>query len=103
MIHSQESTKSLFEFQRKCKFEEESNLDYFPRIYTQDLCRLECRMKKFREKCGCLPFFHKRKSEQQILLLNLGVDSFWLLSDHDKPCDKVGLKCIVKNKGKSLI
>lgn len=61
MIKSQESTRGLFEFQRKCKFEEESNLAYFPHLYTQDLCRLECRMRKFRDACGCLPFFYRRK------------------------------------------
>lgn len=61
MIKSQESTRKLFEFQRKCRFEEESTLVNFPQIYTQDLCRLDCRMQKFLEVCKCLPFFYKRK------------------------------------------
>lgn len=61
MIKSQEITRKLFEFQRKCRFEEESTLAYFPKMYTQDLCRLNCRMEKFREICNCLPFFYKQK------------------------------------------
>lgn len=61
MIKSQESTRKLFEFQRNCKFEEESTLASFPQIYTQDLCRLDCRMRRFQEICNCLPFFYKRK------------------------------------------
>lgn len=71
MIKSQESTRHLFEFQRKCKFEDESNLDYFPQIYTQDLCRLECRMKKFLELCGCLPFFYQTKGCEKLFNLKV--------------------------------
>lgn len=63
MIKSQESTRQLFEFQRKCKFETESNLAYFPQIYSQDLCKLDCRMRKLRKICNCLPFFYKRQGE----------------------------------------
>lgn len=61
MIKAEEITRGLFEFQRKCKFEDESTLDYFPQTYTYDLCRLDCRMRKFKEICNCLPFFYHRK------------------------------------------
>lgn len=61
IIKSQEIIRGLFESQRKCRFEEESSLEFFPRVYTQDLCRLDCRMRKFRETCSCLPFFYKRR------------------------------------------
>lgn len=62
IIMSQEDIKSLFEFQRKCKFSDESALDYFPQIYSRDLCLYECRMKKFLDLCKCIPFFYGRKS-----------------------------------------
>ncbi|CRL07283.1 CLUMA_CG020262, isoform A [Clunio marinus] len=68
IIKSQKNTRDLFEFQRKCKFEDESDLEYFPQIYTQDLCQLECRMKKFLEFCDCLPFFYKRKGVSYALV-----------------------------------
>lgn len=70
MIKSQERTRALFEFQRKCRFEEESTLVNFPQIYTQDLCRLDCRMAKFLDVCKCLPFFYKRKGTQGRLAFN---------------------------------
>lgn len=62
IIMSQEDIKSLFEFQRKCKFSDESSLDYFPQVYSRDLCLYECRMKKFLDLCKCIPFFYGRKS-----------------------------------------
>jgi Amiloride-sensitive sodium channel len=43
--------------QRHCRFPYESNLTYFP-IYTYNLCRQDCRIKKFLELCGCIPFFY---------------------------------------------
>jgi Amiloride-sensitive sodium channel len=43
--------------QRHCRFPYESNLTYFP-IYTYNLCRQDCRIKKFLEQCGCIPFFY---------------------------------------------
>lgn len=101
MIKSQESTRKLFEFQRKCKFEEESTLTYFPQIYTQDLCRLDCRMRKFLEICNCLPFFYKRKGTKYHSVSQTSTTRvFYLKVDSDKKCDIKGLKCIAKNKGK---
>jgi len=80
IIRAQENVRNLFEFQRKCRFNEESSLTYFPRIYTRDLCRLDCRMRKFLQICNCLPFFYKRRAS-------------------DARCNKQGLKCIVHNIG----
>ncbi|KAL7020155.1 hypothetical protein ACKWTF_011388 [Chironomus riparius] len=79
VIMSQENIKSLYQFQRKCKFPDESTLDYFQQVYSRDLCLYECRMKKFLDLCKCIPFFYKRKN---------GI----------KQCHQNGLKCIVHNK-----
>lgn len=102
MIKSQERTRQLFEFQRKCKFEEESTLTYFPQIYTQDLCRMDCRMRKYLEICDCLSFFYKRKGVQSVLeILNNWRTSFLTLKVYsDIKCDIKGLKCIADIKGK---
>lgn len=104
IIKSQESTRNLFEFQRKCKFEEESTLAYFPQIYTQDLCRLDCRMRKFLEVCHCLPFFYKRKgTKYHSALQTTSFQLFHPKVDSDMKCDYKGLKCIAKNKGEKLL
>lgn len=79
IIRSEENTKNLFVFQRKCKFTTESSSKYFPQLYTEDLCRLECRMKKFKTLCNCMPFFY-------------------IHIKNDRQCDKRGLQCIYENR-----
>lgn len=93
---SQDSIRNLFEFQRKCKFPEESALTYFPVMYSRDLCLYECRIKKFLDLCKCLPFFYGNRGNdvfqpdlvnQRILRWKLGVllggyfgTVYWVLS-----------------------
>ncbi len=60
ITESTKSIRNLFVFQRKCLFEDESTLEFFPQLYTYDLCNLECNLKNLIKECGCLPFFMKR-------------------------------------------
>lgn len=78
-IRSEQETRNLFVFQRNCKFDTESSSEYFPQLYTQDLCRLECRMKMSKELCDCLPFFYIHIKK-------------------DRQCDKRGLECVYENR-----
>ena len=78
-IRSEQETKNLFVFQRNCKFTTESSSEYFPQLYTQDLCHLECRMKKYKKLCNCMPFFY-------------------IHIKNDRQCDKRGLECIYENR-----
>ncbi|KAG5672729.1 hypothetical protein PVAND_002830 [Polypedilum vanderplanki] len=80
IIKSQDKIRNLFEFQRQCKFTEENVLSFFPNIYSQDLCFYECRMKKLKDICKCIPFFYKRRD------------------GNDRQCSTQGLKCVVRNR-----
>lgn len=60
ITQSTESIRNLFVFQRRCLFEDESELEFFPQMYTYDLCALECALKNLIKECGCVPFFMKR-------------------------------------------
>ncbi|XP_073976028.1 sodium channel protein Nach-like isoform X2 [Rhodnius prolixus] len=77
-IYSTEATLQLSIKQRKCRRPEESNLLLSP-IYTYNMCRMECRMKKCWELCGCVPYFYRP------------LENF-------KICDIKGMKCLSKHK-----
>ncbi|XP_055623469.1 sodium channel protein Nach-like [Toxorhynchites rutilus septentrionalis] len=50
--------QDLYVQQRNCRFRHESNLDFFPSYYSNNLCILECRLKFFIQFCGCIPHFY---------------------------------------------
>ncbi|CAD7086027.1 unnamed protein product [Hermetia illucens] len=47
--------------QRGCRFHQESNLTYFKRVYTKNLCNQECRIGFALEKCKCIPHFYPNR------------------------------------------
>lgn len=76
-IMSHDKIKNLFEFQRKCKFPDESSLKYFPEIYSQDLCLYECRIQKFLDLCKCIPFFYGHKGIKSVFFYKTFGVNIW--------------------------
>lgn len=66
LIQSTQSVKELFVFQRKCLFDDESPLELYPQMYTEDLCYVECYTKQFMKTCECAPFFLKKPGNKLI-------------------------------------
>lgn len=56
-------------------YKDESNLSHFPWIYSKSLCRLQCKISKMIETCGCLPFFYRTNV-------------------NERNCDIYGMSCI---------
>uniref|UniRef100_A0A336MGE3 CSON001091 protein n=1 Tax=Culicoides sonorensis TaxID=179676 RepID=A0A336MGE3_CULSO len=81
-ITSDSNVKSLAIFQRKCRFDDESNLLYFPGHYSPSLCQLNCKLSAYEKHCGCIPFFYH------------------YVTPETNQCSHSGLKCIHKKARK---
>ncbi|XP_065209884.1 uncharacterized protein LOC135838178 [Planococcus citri] len=46
--------------QRKCRFEEEPTIPHM-KVYSFNLCRMQCRKEKAFELCGCAPYFYQKE------------------------------------------
>ncbi|XP_055679452.1 uncharacterized protein LOC129787728 [Lutzomyia longipalpis] len=80
-LYCTEKVRRLFIYQRQCRFDDESNLDHFPYIYSYTICRTECKIKRMLEVCGCIPIFYRA-------------------AESESYCGVKGLKCIVKHRMK---
>ncbi|XP_063706863.1 pickpocket protein 28-like [Culicoides brevitarsis] len=58
VITSDEDVRNLAIFQRRCRFDDESNLVHFPRHYSPSLCQLDCKLQAYEKHCGCIPFYY---------------------------------------------
>lgn len=56
-VLSSDSLRSLSIERRKCLYFDEQVLLFFP-MYTENLCRIECRIQAALISCGCVPFFY---------------------------------------------
>lgn len=63
-IYSSEDLKHLSIHQRKCRFLDESDLS-ISKVYSYNLCRMECRMKLAEELCGCTPHFYRKLGKKK--------------------------------------
>lgn len=54
---SSKQLRSLSADRRKCHFHNETPLKYFD-LYTENLCRIECRIDAAIKHCNCIPFFY---------------------------------------------
>lgn len=51
--------KKLYQYQRRCLFFYEGQLEHSPHVYSQELCLRECRIQRMKGLCGCLPPFYR--------------------------------------------
>lgn len=65
------------------RYADESNLDYFPSIYSFGMCKIECKINMMQQLCGCVPFFYKKRA-------------------NDQYCNGLDLRCIDVNNGKGF-
>lgn len=82
-IVSHVKVKRLYKSQRKCLFFYEGTLTHSPFIYSEELCKRECRINKLKELCHCLPHLYRLHDQQETY------------------CDHQGLQCVKENIGKS--
>lgn len=55
-VESSDELKKLSESQRACNLPEDGRLKMWP-VYTQTMCKIECRYDLIKSKCGCYPHF----------------------------------------------
>lgn len=48
--------------QRKCRFEDEPTAPHL-KVYSFNLCRMQCRKQLAVELCGCAPYFYQKERE----------------------------------------
>ncbi|CRK98218.1 CLUMA_CG011581, isoform A [Clunio marinus] len=57
LIVAEDNVIELKPKSRKCLFRSEPNSEYF-NVYTKDLCKIDCRIKRSLMFCKCVPFFY---------------------------------------------
>ena len=105
VIKSKENVRSLVLRQRNCRFNQESDLRFFSSFYTKGLCKLNCKLEIFLNLCDCVPFYSfnvldddRRKGEN---LIFFSKNEVMLVSAGVRNCNREGLRCIERKKGKS--
>lgn len=66
-INTNLKIRQLWIYQRNCRYTDESELEYFPWIYTYSLCKTNCRIQKIMELCDCMPLFYKKRCEYGLI------------------------------------
>ncbi|XP_024084076.1 sodium channel protein Nach-like isoform X2 [Cimex lectularius] len=78
-IYSTEAAAELTISQRKCRHPGESNLAISP-VYSYNMCRMDCRVKKMISMCNCVPHFYRHMGRKT------------------KVCNSRGLACVKKHR-----
>lgn len=96
---SSKQLRSLNADRRKCYFHDEMPLKYYD-FYTENLCRIECRIDAAIKQCNCIPFFYSVGNVRHEFIATFFSQSvffsfvvFPIETAHDV-CDVNGMHCL---------